>query len=227
MKITDSHVSIPPYISTAWENISSLHSDKGTLVFSLLDGNDIEVPHLSKEEIDEIFSRHAHFLETHKDFHRNSPQKFFESFSKDGSMFNLGAIDAIGEALTHNPQNSHMPPIPPEMAKKIEAMSEMMGEDEKELITPPEDNCMCLYCQIARHILHKHETLDNPAIVEENVSEEELRFEEWAVEHISDKMYKVTNKLDKTESYNVFLGEPIGCTCGKSNCEHVVAALRS
>ena len=66
MKITETHISIPPYISTTWDNISSLHSEEGLLIFSLKDGNDIEVPNLTKQEIDEIFSQHLHFLE-HED----------------------------------------------------------------------------------------------------------------------------------------------------------------
>ena len=37
----------------------------------------------------------------------------------------------------------------------------------------------------------------------------------------------VTNPLDANEHYNVFLGDPIGCTCGQKNCEHIRAVLNS
>ncbi|NGX33463.1 MAG: hypothetical protein K1060chlam4_01531, partial [Candidatus Anoxychlamydiales bacterium] len=40
-------------------------------------------------------------------------------------------------------------------------------------------------------------------------------------------LYRVTNPLDENEHYSVFLKDPIGCTCGKKNCEHVKAVLNS
>ena len=41
-----------------------------------------------------------------------------------------------------------------------------------------------------------------------------------------EKMFTVTNRLDKNEKFNVYLGKPIGCTCGKEGCEHILAVLR-
>jgi hypothetical protein len=35
------------------------------------------------------------------------------------------------------------------------------------------------------------------------------------------------NPLDHKEHYNVFLGDPIGCSCGNNNCEHIQAVLKS
>ena len=44
---------------------------------------------------------------------------------------------------------------------------------------------------------------------------------------MNDKLFTVINKLDQQEKYNVFLGEPVGCTCGKQGCEHMLAVLKS
>ncbi|MGH2612567.1 MAG: hypothetical protein ACRDFB_05905, partial [Rhabdochlamydiaceae bacterium] len=62
---------------------------------------------------------------------------------------------------------------------------------------------------------------------EEEVSDEDLKFRTWDIKQENDKLYSVTNPLDKKEHYNVFLGKPLGCTCGNKNCEHIQAVLKS
>ncbi|MBX9744660.1 MAG: hypothetical protein K2X08_05555, partial [Chlamydiales bacterium] len=70
MKITTKLLSIPPYVSVAWKDISSLHSKTDTtgqliLVITLRNLTQIEVPHVDKSRLEEIFhafSRH-HDLE--------------------------------------------------------------------------------------------------------------------------------------------------------------------
>ena len=62
---------------------------------------------------------------------------------------------------------------------------------------------------------------------EEIVSDAELHFREWDIKQLEKQLYNVTNPLDTTEHYQVFLGTPLGCTCGKTNCEHIRAVLNS
>ena len=42
-----------------------------------------------------------------------------------------------------------------------------------------------------------------------------------------DKLFTVVNKLDPQENYHVYLGHPVGCTCGKQGCEHILVVLKS
>ena len=65
MKITDKLISIPPYISTSWDKISSLHMSESNLIISLLDQTRITIPQLSPGDLQEIFNAHAHYLELH------------------------------------------------------------------------------------------------------------------------------------------------------------------
>ena len=67
-----------------------------------------------------------------------------------------------------------------------------------------------------------------PALTqEEEVTDRDLSFQQWAIEQTGDKLFCVTNKLDRLEKYNVFLGDPVGCTCGIQGCEHILAVLKS
>ena len=62
---------------------------------------------------------------------------------------------------------------------------------------------------------------------EEKIDDLDLVFRDWEIKELSNNLYTVTNPLDLNEHYNVFLGEPIGCTCGHKNCEHIKAVLQS
>ena len=115
--------------------------------------------------------------------------------------------------------------MPEEIASKIEMLGKTLPPEELANFLHPVANCNCMYCQISRILKQEHATeiVDSS---EYEIEDEDLNFEQWQVETISDKMYHVINKLDPTEHYNVYLGDPIGCTCGKQNCEHIVAVLR-
>ena len=58
-------------------------------------------------------------------------------------------------------------------------------------------------------------------------SEDDLKFRDWDIEQKSEELYEVTNPIDQNEHYQVFLGNPVGCTCGKKNCEHIRTVLNS
>lgn len=245
MKITEKIISIPPYLSTSWEQVEAIHMQGGELVFRLKDKTEVCVPHLSPDAIEAIFSAHAIFLERRLS-RRTAGPRGPEEGQKRGSLqgplaeqvlplfrFGITSLDAVGQALQHNPAFSDLPPIPPEVAEKIAAVAKVLSPEDIEAMPSDEPDCNCLFCQITRilkmtlghgtrlvpeHLIQESE--------EEEVKEEDLRFEEWNVQEIGDKLYLVTNKLDSLEQYNVYLGEPIGCTCGKPHCEHVVAVLR-
>lgn len=237
MKITDKIISIPPYLSTSWDKVTSLHMEGEQLVITLKDGTAVTLPYLAPDVIEQIFSAHVNFLE----------ESFVEKLAKESSKkasqgieqlfgapfrLSLGSIEAIGQSLQHNPAYRDLPPIPTEIVEKISALAKNVSEEDIRALPVAEQNCNCIYCQMSRILkqagLPESKDLDRPLIdeFEEEVKEEDLRFEEWEVKNIGEKLYTVTHKLDAHMQYNVFLGTPVGCTCGKPNCEHIVVVLR-
>ena len=89
----------------------------------------------------------------------------------------------------------------------------------------PEDNCNCMHCQVSRALQIGMGI--NPENLDEAVDEQDLKFRDWDILEEGAHLYRVTNPLDENEHYSVFLKDPIGCTCGKKNCEHIKAVLNS
>lgn len=202
MKITTTILSIPPYLSTTWKNISSLHvkqiGTNHTLVVILQNRVQVEVPHLDKATIDEIFEAHARA-------------------SEENAPFRLPVRPE--ETMQHNPEQANMPPLPPEILQKLSAVARALGFEDTSILPQAEPHCNCVYCQVVRSLY--------PADTVEEVSNEELTFRDWEIKQSGEQLYEVTNPLDKNEKYNVFLGTPIGCTCGEKNCEHIRAVLNT
>ena len=123
--------------------------------------------------------------------------------------------------MQHNPEQSDLPPVSPDILKKIAAVAKAFGLEDFSNLPKAEVNCNCFYCQVSR-VLHGEENVQ-----EIEVSDEDLKFKSWDVKQSADKLYIVTNPLDVNEHYNVFLGEPLGCTCGQKNCEHIRAVLNT
>ena len=234
MKITAKIFSIPPYISTRWEFVLSLRVTDDVLIVTLRDGTVCTIPNLPKDTIEHIFAFHAEAEEA-QDKERENLQPILESM-KTGfkdlmqmlSKLGANAIGSIGKALEHDPQNANLPELPPDMVKKVRLLLNVVPKDD--ILAMPEGipGCNCMYCQI-NGILRRAIGEGSPDLLSESepVEEKDLQFSEWIVEPVADKLYKVTNKLNPSEEYRVFLGEPIGCTCGKPHCEHVLAVLRS
>ncbi len=243
MKINPQILSIPPYISTAWKNIASLHVENGNtsfiLIVTLLNGTRIEVPHLEPSMVEAIFAAHARFLEqeekpalpkvpprTPLNFLAGNDQQLIslEIPLKNG----LTGMEGFGTMLQHNPEQAGSPDLPPDILDKITQLSKSMGLDDPNAVPKPEPHCNCMRCQIARAMQagvgDKESGKEEP---EEIVSDEELKFKNWDVAQTDDKLYLVTNPLDEKEHYNVYLGEPIGCTCGENHCEHIRAVLNT
>ena len=226
MKITSKVLSIPPYISTTWSNISSMHvkEESGTfrLIILLNDGPQVEIPNLDRQSIDTIFHAHAQYSEDRTSAielpktNEESPISFTLPLSADG-MGNT--LEGFGPAVQHNPDQADLPPLPEGVLKKISAIASAFGIEALPNLPKAEPGCSCVYCQIMNAIHGES------AIEEDEVTEEDLKFRNWEINQTADKLYMVTNPIDENEHYSVFLGEPIGCTCGQKNCEHIRAVL--
>lgn len=242
MKITTQILSIPPYISTSWKNIASLHVEHQpspcTLIVTLLSGVRIEVLGLELAMLEGIFTTHALYLEQEERSAQtgiipraplNFPQRNGQLISFELPLKNgIEDFGGFGTLLEHNPEQASCPDLPPEVLEKITFLAKSMGIDDVNAAPKPEPHCNCARCQIAKAMqagIESEEPVKEE--LEEIVSDEELKFKTWDIAQVNEKLYNVTNPLDKNEQYNVFLGKPVGCTCGSKQCDHIQAVLYS
>jgi hypothetical protein len=252
MKINHKVLSIPPYISTSWKNVLSLRAENRgglyTLVVNLQDGSMTEVPQLEQAVVDAIFASHAKYLESETaSMQAKSPSPSFSnglSNNHDASLsfglplkMNLAGFEGLGAMLQHNSEQYNAPNLPEEILEKISNLTKAMGIEDVPSIPKPEPHCNCPHCQIARAMQKgtqdsslsiasqqdREETFDE----EEEITDADLRFHSWLIQQTAEKLYSVSNPDDSKEQYNVYLGSPIGCTCGSNNCEHIRAVLNS
>lgn len=225
MKITANILSIPPYISVAWKDVSSLHTKSDAfgqpsiLVVALRNQMQVEVPDLEREVLEEIFNtfaRHHEELPLEK-------KRFEEPFHFSIPLKKGFSNDLFPPTTAHNPQQANLPPLPPDMLEKVTQIAKIFGLEDTSLLPQPEPKCNCVHCQIVRS-LHGEAPIKQ-AVIEEEITEKDLTFRGWQIEQTDEKLYKVTNPLDANEYYTVFLGQPLGCTCGEKNCEHMKAVL--
>ena len=243
MKINTKILSIPPYISTSWKNISSLHVENQSsmlvLIVTLISGVRIEIPHLQSAALEEIFATHARTMEQEeKPAQSKLPLKTPFSFpGGHEQILSLGFpirngltnIESLGSLLQHNPDQANSPDMPPDILQKIAQLSKTLGIEDPNAIPKPEPHCNCMHCQIAKalQVGLGNEEQEKKEDEEEIVSDEELKFRTWDVAQAGEKLYIVTNPIDDKEHYNVYLGQPIGCTCGEAHCEHIRAVLNT
>lgn len=237
MKITHHILSIPPYISTSWKEIQSLHLQEKTLIITMMNGDRVVIPGLQKEAIEAIFAAHAAFLEAHAQEKSSEstpvpspfPANMQALFSPEQAQeihLSLNNLEGMGYLLQHNPSQAHSPDLPAEMLSKIASMAKMvLPNDDPDALPHAEPHCNCVHCQLARAINPQPILLELEE--EEQISDEELSFQQWQITQTGEKLYSIVNKLDPKERYSVYLGNPVGCTCGKTGCEHVVAVLQS
>lgn len=226
MNITPQILSIPPYISTTWKNISSLHAipegEAFKLIIMLASRTRVVIPGMSKVSIDAIFTAHALYgSETPIRSEENKVASTSLTLPVAG-----GSLDLLNAATQHNPAQANAPELPKEILEKIAGIAKVLGLDDNAHLPKAEPHCNCPYCQIAR-AFHTEETPTVKREEEEIVLEEELKFRNWDIKQSADQLYIVTNPLDLNEHYSVFLGDPLGCTCGLKNCEHIRAVLNS
>lgn len=225
-KITDKILSLPPYISTSWPRIAALHMKGGILVITMKDGDAINIPNLPSETIQLVFQQHANYLEKEQISTIDLAKPKDSRHDEESIRFAFGtSMDGLGGMMQHNPAQADAPDLPQEVLQKISAISKILAPSEEILFLPKaEDGCNCFFCQIARSVN------PSPALLAHDdhvVHDEELKFEQWTIHQIGEKQYSVASRLDDHEKYNVYLGDPIGCTCGKQGCEHILAVLKS
>ena len=131
--------------------------------------------------------------------------------------------------IEHNPLFADTPDLPEEMKSKIGELAKVIFGSDSAQLPSAEPHCNCFHCQIVRAMQNEctHHSIPGSLEAEEEVHDDELRFKQFEIAQIDNQLYSVANPLDIHEKYTVYLGEPIGCTCGEKNCEHIVAVLRS
>ncbi|MGA8163819.1 MAG: hypothetical protein WB791_02200 [Waddliaceae bacterium] len=240
MKINNKIFSLPPHISTSWGNIISLHMKESTLVVTLRGGEVVQIPDLSSKVLETIFDTHAIYLEDKgkqeaQKIQSTGPFSFKQLQGELGDLefpfrLGIGSIDGWGAALQHNPSQADTPDLPEEVLQKIRAIAKIIAPDDAMATPKPEPHCNCIHCQIARAInsgLEMTDIYQKDEDRQEEVNDEELRFQQWDIQQTDEQLYTVTNRLDVEEKYRVFLGHPVGCTCGREGCEHILAVLKS
>lgn len=241
MKITNRIISIPPYISTSWRNIHSIHMTDGIMIVTLSGGEAVYVPDLKLTEIELIFKAHQAYLEHEEPEQHSEAAKqpsgnplsaLLQSLlSPDASgapvRMAFSSLENLGTMLQHNPAQANAPSLPAEVLEKVSSIAKWMAVEDTQSLPKAEPHCNCFHCQIARalsgdaevsHVVHEHEP---------KIDDTELQFQQWDIQQTGDNLYRVSNRLDAREHYSVFLGNPMGCTCGKQGCEHIVAVLQS
>lgn len=243
MKINEKILSLPPYISTAWSNISAIMMKASQISITLNDGDTINIPGLEKDVIDLIFKTHSEQIEKNcfqeteikNKLHSLLPENMLiEEHSNDASLkFGFATLDGFNTAMQHNPLEMNAPDLPQIVLQKIGSIAKILAPENSDLLPKDVPNCNCFHCQITRAI--NHNAMENEISVqiediiddEEIVSDLELQFNQWDVKPAGEHLFSVINRLDANEEYSVFLGSPVGCNCGNQNCEHIIAALRA
>lgn len=230
LKITDKILSIPPYISTCWSQVASLHMKGSDLVITLSSGNSLQIPNLATDVIESVFQNHSLYLEklSQKTKDEKGDISSLQEMMKQQSSsvrFAFGpSAEAIEGMMQHNPAQSNAPNLPQEILSKIGMIAKILAPTEDVSFPEAHEGCNCYFCQVARAF---QQSSPEPQEFEETVADDELQFQQWNVQQQSDKLYSVSNRLDAHERYQVYLGETIGCTCGTSGCEHVLAVLKT
>lgn len=225
-KINDKMLVIPPYISTTWSRVVALHMKGTLLAITLNDNSIITIPGLPTDVIESIFNHHAAYLEkaVEKQADKND---MIQLLGNQGAVrFGFEGTEGMNMVMQHNPSQANAPDLPADMLHKISAISKILAPDEA-ILPKAEPSCNCFHCQIARAINPGGEIKIVDVSPEEVISDKELAFQQWDIIQTDQNLFSVTNRLDTSEKYNVFLGDPIGCTCGKEGCEHIVAVLKS
>lgn len=230
MKINPKYLSLPPYISTSWKNVVALYVRESILFVSMIDGEMIEIPDLKSELLEIVFTAHSAYLEyeiarehfeTKKEFLAPQSMLAAESGGETPFRFGFSTLDGFGSALQHNPSQANAPDIPQDILHKISSIAKIVSPESGNF-PQPEPHCNCMFCQVAKAL---HAEQQQPQVAhEEMISDEDLKFQDWRITPTGDKMFDVSNESEK---YSVFLGEPVGCTCGQPGCVHILAVLKS
>lgn len=229
MNFNDKFFHFPTFLSTSWSHVSALTlNPQGCLMFIMVSDDVITLPLLPKEVVEKIFIAHATFLENqvlNQPIHK--PSRPILNPKENGEplpfRFSFGSLEGMGTNLQHNPNQKNIPNLPEEMLTKLAEVSRILAPSDPDQLPKAEPHCNCYHCQIARALSGQ---VTQGEAGEEQVTSEDLHFEQWEITQTGEKLFSVTNKLDQMENYSVHLGTPIGCTCGKEKCEHIHAVLQ-
>ncbi|MBF5051219.1 Uncharacterized protein CLAVI_000860 [Candidatus Clavichlamydia salmonicola] len=241
IKITENLICIPPYISTHWDQVSLIRTEedvetkKPILILHLHNGFVVQIPNLASGVIDIAFLEHLQHLNQASKMlpqTKEAPlsktigvllQQMLSNFGNDFSgnssktiIPNIEGLEGIEMILQHNSAQNNHPLLDQDSLEKMIGIVHVVTNGNLKLFPNPEPHCTCIHCQTSRSI-HS----------EEDVKDEELNFSSWEIAQTGDNLFTVINPLDPNEQYNVFLGDPIGCTCGQKDCEHIKAVLYS
>lgn len=225
MNINHKILSIPPYISTSWDNISSLKTERIeetiNLEILLQNGSKITIPSLDMSTVEKVFHCHAKHLEG-SSLAVRVPSSQILSFS------NLQLLSTLGSFCEHDPNNSNAPALPKAVLEQFTEVAKSLPIANSEDLPKAEPHCNCPYCQITKAI-HQSLSYQDPAqeLEEEEVSDKDLSFTSWIIEPLPSNIYKVIDPDNLAEYYLVSLNTPLQCSCGQTHCCHMQAVLRS
>ncbi|NDE63904.1 MAG: hypothetical protein EB053_06075 [Chlamydiae bacterium] len=249
MKINHRVLHIPPYISCKWSEIASIGVEsiegQNVLHVQLLSGARAIVPNLTQDEIDLVFKMHVQHLEAaaeeEEKFKNVKEIPFFSNLFQPPPMdanvatsfgapisFHFDATDPSSLFQGHNPQFANSPALPKEILDKITLIAKAIGGEMVKEVEPV-DLCNCFFCQIAR-ALHNERKDEKKPHIPKNLPKDLLSGgidPEWMVEEVGPHMFKVTSRDEPGILYQVYLGDPLGCSCGSNRCQHIVAALKT
>ena len=234
----------PPYISTSWKQVAAIHMSGNTLIVNLHNGELIHIPNLSALDVEKVFKAYGDYLEKESAAtqvsaaHSANPSSlnalaqalFATDFAGDSPFqFSISNMEGFASALQHNQSQAHMADLPPDIIQKIASIAKIVSPTDSQELPKAEPHCNCMYCQIARAISNGVEgeplktTISAPVIL----PPEEIAAHPWVIQQKGELMYEVTDKKDALKKFNVYLGNPMGCTCGQEGCEHLIAVLKS
>lgn len=233
-------ISIPPFISTSWSQVKALYMQEGALLIHLNDGTLIKIPQLPPSTLEKVFQSHAEFLEEQGNRASANAEKAQKNDASQTTIelpfaFGFSGLEAFSGALHHSSEHAQAPDLPKEVLQKIGSIARLFAPDDVQQMPKPEPHCNCVHCQIMRAIgqgvkeERDSEQLCSIYLGLEDVAQEgeEDELSKWHIQASADKLFTVTNKKDPEEFYKVYIGEPVGCTCGEHGCVHLIAVLRS
>lgn len=227
--------SLPPFISTSWGHIKALYMQEDQLVVCLSEGIIIKIPSIPANLLEKIFQSHAEYItEQAKANSLKRRRREPDLFTAMDAPLRIGSIsmeNMVSNAYQHNPEQSDMPDIPPEILEKIVNVTKLLMPEGDLQIPKAEPHCNCLFCQMSRAI---HQEMEQAEVIPPQQEETKMLPvadtlpTQWVIESIGEHCYEVYQQEAPSTKFKVFLGEgQVGCNCGQQGCDHILAVLRS
>lgn len=233
MKITESYIHIPPYISTAWNEVRAVWKENDAVFLLLFGKQAIKISGLSEEQEEMIFSFHGKHLVASQESRipqlskeLSLPAHFLGGMAPLGMQLGIAGQGGVHNILQHNLTMANFPDLPLELLQRIAKVASALSQGMEGMeVSEDEPHCNCPHCQLARVMRESAQSCEEPP--SESKEEEEVFVSDWRIQNKEKDVYEVAHRLHLEEAYLVHLGDPLGCTCGKSGCEHLLAVLRS